>query len=204
MNQINIPLSCPLYRSLDNNLSKTSLEDAIKQSIPELYAMITTDKTGQLLSYFVSDECTQHCNLSKLKEIAKAVSIRFNIGNFANLAGRLETTINVFEERIMLVREIFQENLLIVLIPKNIEDLSGKLNVFNSLADSQFSKQNITEIHNSLTTIGLKKIPSGKSEFQKLQEIPLKPFNYVLIPKPLKKASEYTNTLRGLHDHGSH
>ena len=155
-------------------MSKTSLEDAIKQSIPELFAMIVTDKTGQLLSYFVSDECTQHCNLSKLKEIAKAVSIRFNIGNFANLAGRLETTINVFEERIMLVREIFQENLLIVIFPKNIEDLSGKLNAFNSLADSQFSKQNITEIHNSLTTIGLKKNPFWKIRVSKIARNPVK------------------------------
>ena len=166
--------------------------------------MIVTDKTGQLLSYFVSDECTQHCDLSKLKEIAKAVSIRFDIGNFTHLAGRLETTINVFEERIMLVREIFQENLLIVITQKNIEDLSGKLNVFNSLADTQFSEKNIVEIHNSSTTSGLRKIPSGKSEFQKLQESELKPYKYVFIPKPLKKASEYTNTLRGLHDHGSH
>ena len=62
------------------------------------------------------------------------------------------------------------------------------------------SKSRIEE--DGFTLSGLRKIPSGKSEFQKSVELELSSYKYVL-PKPFKKASEYTNRFRGFHNHES-
>ena len=151
--------------------SNERLESAIERTFPDLYSMIVTDKSGGLLSYFVSDECSQNCNLTKLKEVAKAVSIRFNIGNFQNLAGgHLEVTVNVFDEYFMLVRSFGEDRILAIMVPKTIGSLESTVNAVRSFYESQFRKNQ--SVINSLTDSeftlnGLKKVQSNNIEFQK-------------------------------------
>ena len=184
--------------------SNERLESAIERTFPDLYSMIVTDKSGGLLSYFVSDECSQNCNLTKLKEVAKAVSIRFNIGNFQNLAGgHLEVTVNVFDEYFMLVRSFGEDRILAIMVPKTIGNLENTVNAVRSIDESQFGKnQNVINSEIQYKSEQLKKIPSTITEFQKnIQNYydNLDARKYILVAEPYldspteKKSEDHIN-----------
>lgn len=172
--------------SLVTKSSNEKLNSIIESTFPNLHSLFITDKTGELLSYFVSDECCQICDLTKLKEVAKLVSIRFNIGNFQNLAGgHLEVTINVFEEHIMLVRSFGEDKILAIMVPKKIGNLEYILNAVRSFEDSKLKKyRNLNKSDVQHKSEKLKKIPSYPTEFQKMQSKKLQPKEYVLVGEP--------------------
>ena len=78
----------------------------------------------------MSEECITKHNLPSLQQIAKKVSIRFKIVNFDELGG-LATTLNIFQEHVMLVRALNSNHTLIFLIPKNA-DMSKTIQMVNA------------------------------------------------------------------------
>ena len=86
--------------------------------------------------------------------------------------GHLEETINVFDEHVMIVRSISPDKLVAVIFPKNLKELSNKINEVNSFADSEF------------TLNGLRKVSSTVTEFQKDQKNyygKLEPEKFILV-----------------------
>ena len=166
-----------------NNENK--LADTIEKNIPDLYFMILIDKGGSLLSYFVSEGCSGECTLPKLKEIAKLVSIRFPIGGFDKLAGGLDLTINLFKERFVMTRKIFQDNLMVIAMPRNIDNL----------VDRTKAVLTVTEIGIGLdlkakSETELVKVSSETTDFQKTTNR-LQPKIYTIVSSPVNSGSFY-------------
>ena len=165
-----------------NNENK--LVDTIEKKIPDLYFMILIDKGGSLLSYFISEKCSGECDLSKLKDIAKLVSIRFSIGGFDKLAGGLDLTINLFKEKLVMTREIFQDNLMVIAMARNTDNL----------VDRTKAVLDITEIGIGLdlkakSETELVKVSSETTDFQKTNRI--QPKIYTIASSTVNSGSFY-------------
>ncbi len=101
------------------------------KTIPNLEALLIIDNQGSLLENRVSEECRTKHNLPSLQQIAKKVSIRFKIVNFDEELGGLATTLNIFQEHVMLVRALNSGHTLIFLIPKN-SDMNQTIQMVNA------------------------------------------------------------------------
>jgi len=166
-----------------NNENK--LVDSIEKKIPDLYFMILIDKGGSLLSYFISEKCSGECDLSKLKDIAKLVSIRFSIGGFDKLAGGLDLTINLFKEKLVMTREIFQDNLMVIAMARNIDNLVDRTKAVLDITDFgiglDLKDKSETEIV---------KVSSETTDFQKTTNR-LQHKVYTIVSSPVNSGSFY-------------
>lgn len=111
-------------------------------TIPNLEVLLIINNQGDLLENRVSEECITKHNLPSLQQIAKKVSIRFKIVNFDELGG-LATTLNIFQEHVMLVRALNSNHTLIFLIPKNA-DMSKTIQMVNA-TKSEKQAQNMVK-----------------------------------------------------------
>jgi len=164
--------------------SENKLVDTIERTIPDLYALMVIDKGGNLLSYLISDRCAGECNLSHLKETAKLISIRFGIGGFNQISGGLDITINVFKERIVMVREIFQDNILAIAIPRNTHNLEDRLNAVLGIVKSATNIEGLKPTSDT----EIVKVTSETTHFQKSMER-IQPRLYTLVAEPIIKES---------------
>jgi len=146
---------------------ENKLVESLEKNIPDLYVMMVIDKNGNFLSYYVSEKCAGECNISKLKDIAKLVSIRFGIGEFNKMKGGLDVTINVFKETFLMVREIFEDKILIVAMERRDEKL---LDGFRAVQGITELSTNIKQDLKNMTEDGLVKVTSESTHFQKSME----------------------------------
>ena len=137
-----------------DNLS--NLESWIKNAVPDLHGLMIINKNGIIRSYYVSEECARTFNLTQLQNLAKLISIRYSIGGFNEAMGRLEFTINSFENLNVLVKQIHDSDYLALSVPKN-SSLDEKMSILHEL-DNKIIASDISS---------LKKIPDSKTEFQK-------------------------------------
>ncbi len=166
-----------------NNENK--LVDSIEKKIPDLYFMILIGKRGSLLSYFISERCSGECNLSELKDVAELISIRFSIGEFNKLAGGLDLTINMFKEKFVMVREIFQDNFMAISMPRNTDNLADRIKAVLTIIeigiDLDLKAKSETEIV---------KVSPETTDFQKTTDR-LQPKVYTIVSSPVNSGSFY-------------
>ena len=125
----------------DTSRSDEELSDILEKTIPDFYALMVINKKGNLLSYFVSEQCADERCLTELKEIAKLTSIRFKIGEFHKTLGGLELTINMFKNYFSLVRTVFQDNFLVVIVPRETSFLFDSIKAVPKLDGSLLLQQ---------------------------------------------------------------
>ncbi len=95
--------------------------DYLWKTIPNLEALLIINNQGNLLENRVSKQYITKHNLPSLQKIAKKVSIRFKIVSFDEELGGLATTLNIFQEHVMLVRALNLDHILIFLIQKSAD-----------------------------------------------------------------------------------
>jgi len=105
--------------------------DYLWRTIPNLEALLIINTQGDLLENRVSEKCKTKHNLPSLQQIAKKVSVRFKIVNFDEELGGLATTLNIFQEQVMLVRALNSTHTLIFLIPKSA-DMSQTIQIVDA------------------------------------------------------------------------
>jgi len=127
------------------------------------------DKRGNLLSYFVSEQCADGSCLTDLKEIAKLTSIRFKIGKFHKTLGGLELTINMFKSYFSLVRTVFRDNFLVVIIPRKTSFLFDSIKAVHKLDESLLLQQKGRTIFSKgrQKNSGIKRVSSKPTSFGK-------------------------------------
>jgi len=165
-----------------------SLEDIIQKTIPDFHAMMVIDKQGNLASYLVCQSCADEHNLSDLQQIAKIISIRYNLGGFQNNLGGLEATVNVFKDHFLIVRSILQDKFLAVMVPKIPENLAARISAVSAINESSLllGKNQIETIN------GLKRVSNEETGFQKSQQeyLKLQVNKYTLVANVLKSESD--------------
>ncbi|GFN39512.1 MAG: hypothetical protein YK1309IOTA_470004 [Marine Group I thaumarchaeote] len=169
------------YGKLVDNLAKT---------FPDLYSMMVIDKGGDLHSYFVSEKCAGECDLEKLKETAKLISIRFNIGGFSKRDGGLDQTINVFKENFLIVREISEEHFLAISVSRKTDNLLDRLNTAFSMGKFTTNSEDLkSKSDNELVKVTFETTDFEKSQKEYIQR--LKPKRYRLVAEPFIEESEH-------------
>ena len=90
----------------------------LQKKIPKLEAVISISQVGDMLDYDITKSFEQ--DYKSVENLTNLVSMRFRMGEFAELFGGLETTINNFNEKIIISKSMPHNNIMILILPKNV------------------------------------------------------------------------------------
>lgn len=90
----------------------------LQKKIPKLEAVIEISKNGHLLDYDITKSFEQ--DYKSVEHLINLVSLRFRIGEFAQLFGGLDSTINNFTDNVMVSKSLTNDKILILILPKNV------------------------------------------------------------------------------------
>jgi len=96
----------------------------LQKKIPALEAAIVISHNGDLLDYDITKSFD--LDYKSVENLKNLVSRRFRLGEFAELFGGLKTTINNFNDRVMVSKSMLNNKIMILILPKNVN--LGKLN----------------------------------------------------------------------------
>lgn len=100
------------------------IQKNLKEKIPEIEAAMVITDNGELLDYDVTKRFLSKNDFDSVEYINSLVSLRFRIGEFAQLFGGLETTINRFKDKIMVSKSLINNYILILPINYDLEKLN--------------------------------------------------------------------------------
>ncbi len=112
-----------------------SLTKFLVENIPDLEALFIIDKDGNIVDRKVSPQFEKEHNLSWLMFFASMVSVRFPMSGFHKQLGGLKMTINVFQEKTVIVKMLETDHILAVIIPWKTNSV---FNAMNILFDEKF------------------------------------------------------------------
>ncbi len=90
----------------------------LQKKIPALEAAIVISHNGDLLDYDITKSFDQ--DYKSVENLKNLVSMRFRMGEFAELFGGLKTTINNFNDRVMVSKSMPNNKIMILILPKNV------------------------------------------------------------------------------------
>ena len=102
----------------------------LQKKIPALEAAIIISHNGDLLDYDITKSFDQ--DYKSIEHLKNLVSMRFRMGEFAELFGGLKTTINNFNDKVMVSKSMPNNKIMILILPKNVnlEKLNQALDSF--------------------------------------------------------------------------
>ena len=102
----------------------------LQKKIPALEAAIVISHNGDLLDYDITKSFDQ--DYKSVENLKNLVSMRFRMGEFAELFGGLKTTINNFNDKVMVSKSMPSNKIMILILPKdvNLEKLNQALDSF--------------------------------------------------------------------------
>ncbi len=89
----------------------------LQKKIPSLEAAIVISHNGDMMDYDITKSFDQDYN--SVENLKNLVSMRFRMGEFADLFGGLKTTINNFNDRVMVSKSMPNNKIMILILPKN-------------------------------------------------------------------------------------
>jgi len=90
----------------------------LEKKIPNLEAVIVISGSGNLLDYDITKSFEQ--DYKSVEHLTNLVSMRFRIGEFAELFGGLETTINKFNDKVVVSESLPNNKIMILILRKNV------------------------------------------------------------------------------------
>ncbi len=90
----------------------------LQKKIPSLEAVIIISGSGNLLDYDITKSFEQ--DYKSVEHLTNLVSLRFRIGEFAELFGGLKTTINNFNDKVVISKSMPNNKIMILILPKNV------------------------------------------------------------------------------------
>ena len=90
----------------------------LQKKIPTLEAAIVISQNGDLLDYDITKSFDQ--DYKSVENLKNLVSMRFRMGEFAELFGGLETTINNFNDKVMVSKSLPNNKIMILILQKNV------------------------------------------------------------------------------------
>lgn len=93
---------------------------SLQKRIPNLEAVIVISRSGDILDYDVTKSFLDENDYKSVEHLTNLVSMRFRIGEFAELFGGLETTINKFKNKVLISKSLANDKIMILILPKNV------------------------------------------------------------------------------------
>ena len=90
----------------------------LQKKIPSLEAVIVISGSGNLLDYDITKSFEQ--DYKSVEHLTNLVSLRFRIGEFAQLFGGLEATINKLNDNVLVSKSLPNNKIMILFLPKNV------------------------------------------------------------------------------------
>ena len=90
----------------------------LQKRIPDLEAIILISHNGDLLDYDITKSFDK--DYKSVENLKNLVSMRFRMGEFAELFGGLETTINKFNDKVMVSKSMPNNKIMILILRKNV------------------------------------------------------------------------------------
>ncbi len=90
----------------------------LQKRIPNLEAVIIISRSGDILDYDITKSFDQ--DYKSVEHLTNLVSLRFRMGEFAELFGGLETTINRFKDKVLVSKSQTNDKIMILILPKNV------------------------------------------------------------------------------------
>ena len=90
----------------------------LQKKIPDLEAAIIISQNGDLLDYDITKSFDQ--DYKSVENLKNLVSMRFRMGEFAELFGGLKTTINNFNDKVMVSKYMPNKKIMILILTKNV------------------------------------------------------------------------------------
>ena len=90
----------------------------LQKKIPALEAAIVISHNGDMVDYDITKSFDQ--DYKSVENLKNLVSMRFRMGEFAELFGGLKTTINNFNDRVMVSKSMPNNKIMILILPKNV------------------------------------------------------------------------------------
>jgi len=90
----------------------------LQKKIPDLEAAIIISQNGDLLDYDITKSFDQ--DYKSVENLKNLVSMRFRMGEFAELFGGLKTTINNFNDKVMVSKSMPNNKIMILILTKNV------------------------------------------------------------------------------------
>ncbi len=90
----------------------------LQKRIPDLEAVILISHNGDLFDYDITKSFDQ--DYKSVENLKNLVSMRFRMGKFAELFGGLETTINKFNDKVMVSKSMPNIKIMILILRKNV------------------------------------------------------------------------------------
>lgn len=101
----------------------------LQKKIPDLEAIVVISYNGDLLDYDITKSFEQ--DYESVENITNLVSMRFRMGEFAELFGGLKTTINNFNDKVLISKSMSYNKIMILFLPKTVN-----LEKINQVLDS--------------------------------------------------------------------
>jgi len=121
--------------STQDDKGKEPLVNYLWKNIPNLGAIMLINNDGDIIHQKTSPKFEKEHDVSRLKYIARKVSVRFKIVDFDKEMGGLAMTINVFKgNTIMLVRSLNPTHLIVMMMPIH-SDISTTLNFMKDVKE---------------------------------------------------------------------
>ncbi len=90
----------------------------LQKKISAIEAAIIISHNGDLLDYDITKSFDQ--DYKSVENLKNLVSMRFRMGEFAELFGGLETTINKFNDKVMVSKSMPNNKIMILILQKNV------------------------------------------------------------------------------------
>ncbi len=97
------------------------IQKILKEKMPEIEAAMVITDGGELLDYDVSKTFLNENDFKSTGFLTNLVSLRFRIGEFAQLFGGLELTINRFKDKILVSKSLINNYILILILPADVD-----------------------------------------------------------------------------------
>ena len=90
----------------------------LQKKIPALEAAIVISHNGDMVDYDITKSFDQ--DYKSVENLKNLVSMRFRMGEFAELFGGLETTINNFNDKVVVSKSLPNNKIMILILQKNV------------------------------------------------------------------------------------
>jgi hypothetical protein len=104
---------------MSNHTQFHDMIDSFSKAIPNLDALLIINQNGRIIESRVNQFFEKKYDIDWLKNFAMIVSVRFPLSDFHKQLGGLKITINVFDEKAVIVKKTENENLVVVIVPRN-------------------------------------------------------------------------------------